>query len=149
MTPEVRKALGDSGQPFPLHGLVLRSTLLHMLRARLGLIDPGLAPAETFSGAAAGSSSSNGGVGASGSGGGSSDAALEAAAEAAARAPSAAHHVPPSQAERLRALEQMEQIPLKVRAGRAQGWGHFCWLAWRRWRLAGGTFAIWPMANPR
>lgn len=40
VTPEVEKALGAAAEPFELHGVVLRSTLLHLLRSRRGFVAP-------------------------------------------------------------------------------------------------------------
>lgn len=39
VTPDVKKAF-DSAEPFELHGLILRHTVLHLLQHRIGFFDP-------------------------------------------------------------------------------------------------------------
>jgi chloride channel 7 len=39
VTPDVKKAF-DSAEPFELHGTILRHTVLHLLRHRIGFFDP-------------------------------------------------------------------------------------------------------------
>lgn len=38
VTPDVKKAF-DSAEPFELHGLILRHTVLHLLQHRIGFVD--------------------------------------------------------------------------------------------------------------
>lgn len=119
VTPEVEKALGITGEPFELHGLILRSTLLQLLRSRRGFVDPQQAAtllgrrhssADLLGGGAEGSARGPGRPVLSAAGGGADYAAAAAQQQLDER-----QHVPRSQGERLQALEEMQQIPLKIR----------------------------------
>lgn len=77
-----------AGEPFELHGVILRSTLLHLLRSRRGLVDPQQAATLLARQAAADGGDGSRGGGARGpgravlaKGGGSNDYAAAAAAQ--------------------------------------------------------------------
>ncbi|KAI7845409.1 hypothetical protein COHA_001114 [Chlorella ohadii] len=118
VTPEVEKALGVTGEPFELHGLILRSTLLQLLRSRRGFVDPQQAAtllgrrhsSTDLFGAGEGGARGPGRPVLSAAGGGADYAAAAAQQQLDER-----QHVPRSQGDRLRALEEMQQIPLKIR----------------------------------
>lgn len=114
VTPEVDKALGTTGEPFELHGLILRSTLLHLLRSRRGFLDPQansplLAQQQQQRvGSSGGQHFPGGAVLANGS-------SADYAAAAAAAQLDEGSHIPSSRAEQQQVLEEMQQIPLKIR----------------------------------
>ncbi|EFN52659.1 hypothetical protein CHLNCDRAFT_138594 [Chlorella variabilis] len=117
VTPEVDKALGSEGaHPFELHGVILRSTLLYLLRSRRGLLDPQRSSGLPARQPPGGSGGGGGGGGGSFPGGAVlSNGSVDYAAAAAAQQLDERQHVPRTQAERLAAVEEMQQIPLKIR----------------------------------
>ncbi|KAL4855536.1 Chloride channel protein A [Chlorella vulgaris] len=124
VTPEVEKALDASNEPFALHGVILRSTLLYLLRSRRGFTDPrdtarlpGRHPRASSSELSEGGGGGGGGGGFRGGPGGAvlSNGSMDYAAAAAAQHFDERQHVPRSQAERLLAVEEMQQIPIKIR----------------------------------